>query len=262
MTTPTPDHAVELPFVDGDARFHGRLTVDNDDRVSFIPVVAPGEYKVRELPGGVWALVPVPVDPDARPYRVVDRFGRGWLTCHEPATTYPHIEGDWPLARVVAERGPVRPVVAASRASTDLMGVALARAGCRAVASFLVALRRVAEECVALHGHDDLLIAGRPGSWESALLRRLAYDAAPRVADATTDMAAVGTVRNILHRWVFGEDAYVEVAETVAGVFGQVVDGRGGWDQVTQRWLRRWSYNDSIRTLLASRSQLDHDDHD
>ncbi len=255
MTTPTPDHdhAVELPFVDGDAPYHGRLTVDADDRVSFVPVVSPGEYKVRQLPDGVWALVPVPVDPDAHPYRVVDWFGRGWLTCHEPATTYPPVEGDWPLARIVAERGPVRPVVAASRASTELMEAALARAGCRAVASFLVALDRVARACVALHGNDDLLVAGRPGSWESAVLRQLAYEVAPRVRESVADPAAVAVVRNVLEGWIFGEGAYVEVAETVAGVFGGVIAGRGGWDQVTQRWLRAWSYGSYIHGLLASR---------
>lgn len=249
-TPETPD----LPFTDVGGPYFPRLYVaSDDDRTAFVPVVAPGEYDLRTLAGGRWVLVPRPAP--TRPYRVVDRFGRGWLTCHERASTFPDVEGEWTLERIIAERGPVREVVGPTRGDVDELERALACAKRRAAASVLYALHQVARALHELHGHDELLVAGRPGSWESALLPSLAYEVGSRISAGRVDMAATAIVIGTLNLWTTERDTYTEVAENLAAVFGQVVDGRGGWGEVADRWLLESPHDEKVRNLLTSTSR-------
>lgn len=248
--TPTPD----LPFTDVGEPYFPRLHVAaDDDRTAFVPAVAPGEYDLRTLAGGRWVLVPRPA-PE-RPYRVVDRLGRGWLTCHERASTYPNIEGEWTLERITAERGPVREVVCPTRGDVDELKHALACAKRRAAATVLYALHQVSKALHDEYGHDELLVAGRPGSWESALLPRLTYEVGSQISAGRVDMAATAIVIGTLRLWTTERTTYTEVAENLAAVFGRVVDGRGGWDQVADRWLLESPHDEEVRHLLASTSR-------
>lgn len=248
--TPAPD----LPFTDVGEPYFPRLYVTaDDDRITFVPAVAPGEYDLRTLTSGRWVLVPRP--PAERPYRVVDRFGRGWLTCHEQASTFPDIEGVWTLERIAAERGPVREVVSPTREDVDELEHALACAKRRAAATVLYALHKVATAFREKSGDDDLLVAGRPGSWESALLPRLAHEVGARISVRRVDAAAAAITIATLELWTTERETYTEVAENLASVFGRVVDGRGGWDQVADQWLLESPYDEEVRNLLTSTSR-------
>jgi hypothetical protein len=252
--TPAPAPDPELPFTDvGDPYFPLLRVAAEDDRITFVPAVAPGEYDLRTLAGGRWVLVPRP--PAKLPYRVVDRFGRGWLTCYERASTYPDVEGVWTLDRIIAERGPVREVVGPTREDVDELEHALACAKRRAAATVLYALHRVAQGIREKYGDDDLLVAGRPGSWESALLPRLAHEVGARISASRVDAAATAVTIATLELWTTGRETYTEVAENLASVFGRVVDGRGGWDQVADQWLLESPYDEEVRNLLTSTSR-------
>lgn len=191
-----------------------------------------------------------------RPHRVVDRLQRGWITTTDPCQTYPDINSDraWTLAELEAERGPLRPVVPMPDDDRRRMVAALEHARQRALASALVGLYRVARECYDADGHDHRLLAGRPGSWESALLPRFAWEAGVDIGASRIDPVAVSTTTMVVHGWVFHPHRFVEVAENLAVVLGDAVDRRGGWELVADQWLRRHPLSEDLRGFVLSRS--------
>lgn len=239
MTDPTtvppaePDHQ---PF---------RVVVDGDERRPWLgPHIPAGDYLLTRQDDGTWVLTPQPAP--TRPYRAVDRYARGWLTFADPVQTYPFVPGpDLTLDELTAQCGPLTPVVAASRVDSETLHLALAAAHDKAMTTLLSVLSFIASDCEATDGSYDRLVAGRPGSWESALLLDLVSAGNSITADRV-DATAHTAVRAVLTRWLFDETSRVEVAETLASILGDLVDGRGGWDQIADQRLRRSPIAESL----------------
>lgn len=222
---------------------------------------AAGRYRVEPREGGGFELIPAPVE---LPFRIVDSSGHGWHQRaagdgEDPAEqlymVYPGIPGvpsTLPYGLIVAKRGPVQEVVPAPEKDVEELKYLLANQRQAAVTTLLSALGWLRAKCVAADGHPYRLTAGRPGSWESADLLEIAK-AAPVTPDETLDHPEA-EVRRILSKWVFGDaptDGVVEVAENLAALFGQVVDGRGGWDEVVDEELYNSDLGDMAVRLLA-----------
>jgi hypothetical protein len=235
MTEPTPD--VDTPTTPAASRPF-RVVVDDGERRPWIgPDIPAGDYLLIQQDGGFWVLIPQPQSD--RPYRAVDRYGRGWLTCADPVHTYPSLDGPaLTLETLTEQRGPLVPVVRARRDDCDTIRLALAGAGEKALASLLAALSFVSADCEASDNSRDRLVAGRPGSWESELLLSLSVFG-DGIMPHRTDLDTVADIRTVLTTWVFGETGRVEVAETLADILGDVIDGRGGWNQITDQQLRQ-----------------------
>lgn len=252
-------------------------------RVWLGPQVGEGRYKVQEHPGGGFLLEPIAPNPGP-PGRFVDRFGRGWLTrpahpgdVNPPCAVFPALDEEaigeqvWPYTRVAAERGPLRPVDIPPDDDLDRLAALLACARTKAVGTLLLALHMLREKCEKADTHPLRLVAGRPGSWESAdllTLTRVCVPAAevehhvasfeqPRPGGPVLDQpgGVVEEVYKVLHRWLFDPATHVELAETLAQLVGKVVDGRGGWDQVTTAQLRSTQWGALAEKLLRSRSR-------
>lgn len=229
--------------------------ISGDSRTLYIPTIPAGRYKLaRTDAAGVWAFIRQP-DP-ATPYRVVDRNQRGWLTCNPQPSTYPELDGPAPetYAQLAADRGPLRPVLAMTRVDCDRLHRALAEAEITAAATLISALGVLADECRERDGHTGRLVAGRPGSWESELLPRLGGHFARRISADRVDTQALAVVTEVVRGWIFRDDRYTEVAESLAEMFGMVVDGRGGWERVADRRIRTGPDAEQVRNYLTSGS--------
>lgn len=183
------------------------------------------------------------------PDRVVDRENQGW---HQSAGG--RFEADFGTARglsdldypaLLEQRGPLRPVVPCDPGDALLVRGALADAGVKAVASVLVALYQVSRqyaEAASAPGRRDggTLLAGREGSWETHEMNLLAWEVGSDLADKPTrfDPTCVRELVDILHLWTGQRATYVEVAENLAFLVGQVADELGGWDTIADRYLR------------------------
>ncbi|MER5649670.1 hypothetical protein [Streptosporangium sp. NPDC002524] len=189
-------------------------------------------------------------ETETYPYRVVDGRGDGWLsvkphTEEDKALGVPVVYQGRPgqpnttLEALTAERGPVRPVVLPSDDDDEALRQALTGAGRKAAGTLAAALYRVACKASDAAGRraPDLLVAGRPGSWESASMRQLTWEIGSDIKPKWVDAAALGVLEEILTRWVLSPDSFVEVAENLASVFGPVVDAAGGWEKVADQWL-------------------------
>ncbi|MFD8014307.1 hypothetical protein [Streptomyces sp. NPDC058955] len=150
----------------------------------------------------------------------------------------------------MATRSPVRPMEPATEEECAALEAALTGAGRKAAASLLVALYRlVLAEADADRGSGELrrggaqyrVMAGREGSWESAVMVRLAWDVGAELAEKPKryDEAAVEEIVRVVTGWVYGPDRYVEVAAGLAGEFSAVADRAGGWEAVADRYLQR-----------------------
>ncbi|SFO26805.1 hypothetical protein SAMN05216207_104044 [Pseudonocardia ammonioxydans] len=64
------------------------------------------------------------------------------------------------------------------------------------------------------------------------------------------DAATADDIAAVLVRWVSNPDRYTEVAETLAGLFGDFADEHGGWPAVADQWLQRGAL-DRDGVLLA-----------
>lgn len=222
-----------------------------------------GRYRVEPREGGGYELIPAPL---LLPARFADRSGRGWLYQHsdsdddDPGSAryrvYPKLDDGtqtMTYAQITADRGPIRPVAPAPDKDCDDIQFWLACHRRRALAALLSAVAWVGAKCVSADGHMFRLTAGRPGSWEAAALIELAT-AAPITPDDQMDGPEF-TVRRILDEWLFGDERHVEVAATLADVFGRVVDGRGGWDQVTTDKLAGSELGVQAARLLFQKSR-------
>lgn len=188
-------------------------------------------------------------DP-ARPYRVVDASNVGWHLVGDGLYHPPVATGLTPATYRTLDdaRGPLRPVVPAPAADLDVLVEALTGAGPLAVGSLARALHEAAEAT-----RQDLT-AGRPGSWEADTLRTLTHLGRDLRRDRDHGPTAA-VVCAILVRWVSDPAGFVEVAETLAGVLGRVVDRRGGWGKVAEIGIRSLAYADQLRNYATSHSQ-------
>jgi hypothetical protein len=215
------------------------------------------------------------------PYRVVDSHNQSWLTAGptgEGGHLYnPSYSGQqaglqpMTLPQLAAGRGGWRPVVPATDEEEAAIEGALRGAGRKAVASVCAALEVLFDEVRQAHGgltraHDSYeaatrtLVAGRPGSWESAVLielvlagngfnlvrpkgrgyhdvdRMRANGPVPRVDKPARDALAV-----VFRAWACSPDRYVEVAETLASIVSRHADrehGADGWKRCADQWLQ------------------------
>ncbi len=257
-------------------------------RVWLGPNVGDGQYEVAAQGAGAWLLEPVPADPF--PYRLVDGNGYGWLI--QPKLSdgvgpdpmymvFPRLEDQepgspdiQPHSRIVAERGPVRPVAPAPADDCERLEGLLAYARTQAVGTLLFALHMLREECVRVDGHPQRMTAGRPGSWESSDLLDLSQACIPAAEVVQRSALPFGAVNpqgehdadgvvgsvveevyKVLHRWVFGPDFHVELAETLAHLVGRVIDGRGGWDEATTLFIQDSEVGDKAEKLLLYTSR-------
>lgn len=188
---------------------------------------------------------------DTPPSRVADRDGEGWLRNgpEDTYTTYPKMLLE-PLTyeQLEAERGPLRPVVGMPTEEHAELVHALVQAKKKAVATLLVALNRTARKLVDSHGGVAALTAGRPGSWEAALLRGEIVWLGESIKDSRTDPDALAKAESLLEKWTTGP-VQVELADGLAGILGDVATQSGGWAAVTDRWL---TGNESIERWTGS----------
>ncbi|MFF7198339.1 hypothetical protein ACFZAM_32105 [Streptomyces sp. NPDC008079] len=188
---------------------------------------------------------------EERPYRVADKHGEGWLRNGPDGTytTYPLTNlGELTYDQLDDERGPLRPVVNADPEDSAQFNAALTHAGKKAMATFLVALHHTGEELARLHGSVRALTAGRPGSWEANLLRSHIVWLGEDIAPSRVDDAALLTVKTLLKEWTQGP-TQVELAEGLPFSLWQVAEKAGGWDLITDQWLRG---NTAIERWTAS----------
>ncbi|HEY3478366.1 MAG TPA: hypothetical protein VGL02_05625, partial [Streptomyces sp.] len=224
------------------------------------------------------------------PYRLVDADNYSWLATgaglYRADPHQPDRQEELTLDQVTDQYGPVRPVEPITDDDVARLNGAFDKAGRKSIATLAAAIEMVFHELReskgGLNSHISYayaartLTAGRPGSWESALLLEVMLfgnglnlvkpkGRAPVgvVAAATWKRAAGPSKRvdvdgraemaTVLRRWVTGPDRYVEVAETLAAVVSRYADGnshmRGGdghpeqangihaWKQVADQWL-------------------------
>jgi hypothetical protein len=112
-------------------------------------------------------------------------------------------------------------------------------------ALLLVAVYRLTEryEQAAFARRDpfaDKLYAGREGSWQSEAMQSLALGIGGDLARKPKryNRAVVAELAGVIDRWVTGPHRYVEVAETMSRLFGEVADAVGGWSKVADQWLQ------------------------
>ncbi len=227
------------------------------ESIGWLAPAPDGRYRIEHRADNTIVLTP---DPDTGPpYRFVDNTQRGWLTLGEGrCSTYPSLSAatreTFLFSEVVARRGPIRPVEPPSRRDVHVLEIALAAAGPQAVQTTMVVLHRFYQECRNKDGHSLRLTAGRPGSWESAVLETLAAGSDCFTAQET-HLNTLHTVTEVLTRWLFNDNVYVELAEGLASIFGSVIDVVGGWNNVTTPKLRRSRIGGEAHHLLASQAE-------
>ncbi len=185
------------------------------------------------------------------PYRVVDREDFGWFrSAGEGYRQRPGLEPGVPLDELRATRGPLVLVGPPTAGDRERVEGALRSAGRAAVSTLTAALGLVWDRGLAQFGLEDperamrRIVAGRPGSWESALLaqevvpygRELSQEKNERIIHP----GALEVLVEVLTSWVSSPNRRVEVAETLVAIVASVADGLGsdGWRQVANQWLQ------------------------
>lgn len=204
---------------------------------------------------------------DKQPHRVVTQDGHAWMLTvggysagyGTPTRTLDELREAHPLLR------PVEPITDEDEA---LLRETFQRAGRKTITTLAAALEQVFHELresagglAAVHDSYDYakrtLIAGRPGSWESAVLIEVMLFGnglnLARKGNATVeamrkagpskrvDVECRQVLADMLTRWVTGPDRFVEVAETLAWQVSSYADataGRNGWAAVADQWLQ------------------------
>lgn len=196
----------------------------------------------------------LPTAREPRPYRVVDRYQRGWLTATDPCTTYPRLDDrTWTLAELEDERAPLRPVVVMPGDEYRTLVDALAGAGREAVATVMAGLLTLSQRCYRTDGSDARLIAGDPESWGSRLLPRFAWEVGINLSSSRFDPRVLRIMDGVIGRWIFDSQAYVEVAGNLASVLSEVVERAGGYGLVTDQWLRNGALASEIEKYVTSK---------
>lgn len=218
---------------------------------------------------------------DTFPYRIADAQNHGWLGDGE-GNYHGFDPTGWrtgrlldkrPLADVVAEFGPIRPVEPPSDQDVAELRAAFELAGRKLIASIASAIEQVYHEAREVPGGSwtmpdpgttadyaqRTLTAGRPGSWEAeALMNVMLFgnelNLWPYKASVPVEMMRVtgpnprrvhiearDAIAAVLRRWVFSEDRYTEVAETLTGLVCRYADekhGVDGWRRIADQWLQ------------------------
>lgn len=203
----------------------------------FAPVVS--------VPAGI--LCAMTTNQAEAPYRVVDVTWQGWH--HKGGGVYGADFGfkqnlaDSTLEQIDESRGPWRPVVPVSEGDAQAVRAALRQAKRKAAASVLVALFQLVDRYAKAaydktDPHAHKLQAGREGSRETHSMRVLAWEVGCDLAEKPKryNETTVAELVRVIEIWVTGPDHYVEVAETLARLFGQVADEVGGWGKIADRW--------------------------
>lgn len=171
-------------------------------------------------------------------YRYADREGEGWLRNgpDDTYTTYPKRDlGELTKEELEVRRGPLRPVGLMEQADGDAFRDAVAGAGEKGIATFLVALARTAHTLLDDGATVAVFTAGRPGSWEAACLRTVLW-LGDDIEPERTDAAALETIRALLLKWVTGP-VQPELADGLAALLGDAAEKAGGWDKITDELL-------------------------
>ncbi|MFD8316185.1 hypothetical protein [Kitasatospora purpeofusca] len=181
------------------------------------------------------------------PFRVVDALDTGWYLIEPDRYRADHTEdrklSSMTHGELLAARGPLRPVVPAPAADRDRVQAALTGAGPKALASLLVALFRLAKRHAYEEGErsgrlqSGRLYAGNEESWESTAMRALLWGPGVDIADKPNrlDEHAVTELMTVIDTWVSGDEHYVEVADTLAGIFTRTAAASGGWPALADR---------------------------
>ncbi|GAA1979214.1 hypothetical protein [Kitasatospora viridis] len=187
------------------------------------------------------------------PYRLADSSGEGWLHTGDGLySTFPRTDlGDMEYDQLVSERGPLREIAPESAEDSQAIQEALTAAGKKAVITLLAALYATARKVMDQSGgRIAVMTAGRPGSWEADRLRNLIWEG-DGVKPSRVDQAALDTLTGIFERWVLTGDTVVEMAENLAGDVAQVAGKIGGWNAITDQWVRSAQYAESLGTWLV-----------
>lgn len=178
------------------------------------------------------------------PTRLVDAQGFSWRRMAGDAEDRYAAANDFPPERLThgeltATRGPVRHIGPPPSQDVRLVRGALMMAGQQAMTTLAVALMHGFQAAEQHTGHPGALLAGRPGSSESQVVRNLAWDVGPDVAAARVHTAALEVLDDVLTEWVTG-DPFVEVAENLANILGDVVTQYGGeFEKIADATLQR-----------------------
>ncbi|MEU6362130.1 hypothetical protein [Streptomyces albidoflavus] len=178
--------------------------------------------------------------PTDHPYRVADREGEGWLRNgpDDTYTTFPRSGlANMTYEQLEADRGPLRPVVAMAAEDRAELAHSIAQAGKKGMASFLAGLYRTACTLIEDGSSIAVLTSGRPGSWEANLLRGSIAWLGEGISDSRIDESARRKTEDLLYQWTTGP-VQVELAEGLVGVLADAAMQAGGWDQITDRWLK------------------------
>jgi hypothetical protein len=187
---------------------------------------------------------------DTDHYRYADREGEGWLRNGPDGTYTTHPKtalGELTREELEVERGPLRPVGAMEQADSDTLADAIAAAGKKGIATFLVALNRTARTLIDDGASTAVFTAGRPGSWEADLLRHQILWLGEDIKTTRTDDTAMITARELLLKWVTGP-VQPELADGLASVLGTAAEKAGSWAAITDQWLagnealERWTF--------------------
>jgi hypothetical protein len=176
-----------------------------------------------------------------------------------------------PLEEIERHFGPTRPVLPLLTSDGDDLRAALAAAGRKAICCVASALETVwfeARERFGPWNRDPgatadyakrTLIAGRPGSWESAGIERVVWfgnelNLYPHKQSLPVEtMRATGPnlkrvdvevrdrIAAVLRRWTASPDRYTEVAENLKAEIGEFADatyGADGWAKIADQWLQ------------------------
>ncbi|WP_018807350.1 hypothetical protein [Salinispora arenicola] len=203
---------------------------------------------------------------DEQPYRLVTQDGDSWMRMTDGYTDRTQ-QLTRSLEQLRAEYT-LRPVLPVTEQDVQTLRDAFTHAGRKTVTSLAAALELVfhdlRESRGGLHAPDSYryadqtMIAGRPGSWESAVLKKVmlfgnGLNLVRLKGNPTVEqMRAAGphtrvdrqtrqTLAEVIHRWVTDPRRYTEVAETLAAVVSHYADehyGADGWAKIADQWLQ------------------------
>ncbi|MFD9948788.1 hypothetical protein ACFWYW_46945 [Nonomuraea sp. NPDC059023] len=210
------------------------------------------------------------------PGRLVDDHANGWVSQgwseeHDDELFMKDYAGGWsgsdggaflPYMQVVELYGPVRPVVAMPEEDADRLVAEMTRAGRKALISVLVALYRLWADDLAAHRGQDrghILTAGRGGSWEADTFRRVVHILGFQVGERRLDERLVDSVVEVVSRWLYNPDGYVELAEGFASLFAEVADAyegdRHGMQIIADQWVMRHEGLETLENWALSLSR-------
>lgn len=188
-----------------------------------VGATAPARVASRAVP----ATQTAPRPTTAWSARLVDAHSQGWA--HQGRgrylADYARQRGlpELPHGRLLATRGPLRPVQRITDDGQQATRAALRMAGPLAVTTLVVALADVATRLATGPGGPRVLMAGQETAWESQMLAPVVswgYHLDP----ARVHGPAAGVLTTQLVSWVTDPHRYTEVAQTLTEQLAHVVD--------------------------------------